>query len=235
VLLTWQGRLRDSLILAHELGHAVQGYIASRSQTISNARPGTLFVEVPSSLAELMLADHLLETATDPRRRRWVLAQVIDTPFLGTFTNSVLMGHLERRLYGMAEAGQPITPAALADAQTEVFERYFAGALVVDEGARLDWVRFPQYYAGLYLFTYAAGLCCACGLVDAIRREGRPAADRWMRAVKAGGTLPPLELMRLAGADMTSSEPIQRAVELFGRLIDELEGSFPEERASPVR
>jgi oligoendopeptidase F len=72
-------------------------------------------------------------------------------------------------------------------------------------------------------------------VVDAIRRDGRPAADRWVRAVKAGGTLPPLELMRLAGVDMTSSEPIHRAVELFGRLIDELEGSFPEERAAPVR
>lgn len=110
--------------------------------------------------------------------------------------------------------------------QADVFERFYDGAVDVDEGARLYWAQQPHFYTGLYPYTYAAGLSCSYGVADAIQREGQPAVDRWLRTLKAGGTRPPIELMRLAGVDMTSPEPISRAVAFFGNLVDELESSF---------
>jgi oligoendopeptidase F len=225
ILTTWQNRMRDAFILAHELGHAGHGMLAGRNQVIGNARAGLFFIEAPSTANELLLGRHILDTTDDPRLRRWVILQ-----FLGTFTHNMvthmLEAHFERRLYELAEADQPLTLATIMQVQGEVFERYYAGTVTIDEAARLYWAQQPHFYTGLYPYTYSAGLACAYGVVEAIRREGQPAVDRWLSALKAGGSLPPLELAKLAGVDMSSPEPLRQAVAFFGQLVDELEQSF---------
>jgi oligoendopeptidase F len=227
VVTAWQDRMNDASVLAHELGHVGHLALASRHQVISNGVAGRFFVETPSSLNQLLLGYHLLDTTDDPRLRRWTLLQLLDSVFMTLMVlPTLLLGHLERRLYALAEADRPITPAAILELQGEVFERFFAGTVVVDEGARLTWMQWPQFYVEPpYWFTYVAGVCCACNIVEALRTEGEPAVARLLQALKAGGSLPPLELMRLAGVDMTGPEPLQRAVGLFGRLVDELERS----------
>ena len=112
------------------------------------------------------------------------------------------------------------------DVQGEVFERLYDGTVEIDEAARLYWAQQPHFYRGLYPYTYAAGLSCGYGVAAAIRAEGQPAVDRWLRTLRAGGTLPPLDLMRLAGVDMTDPAPLRRAVGFFGQLVDELASSF---------
>lgn len=225
VFTTWRDTLRSTFILAHELGHAGHGMLASREQVISNVRPRLFVIEAPSTANELLLGQHILATTTDARLRRWMISQL-----LGTFTHNMvthlLEGHFERRLYELAEAGEPLTPATIMQVQGEVFERFYAGTVSVDEGARLYWAQQPHFYINLYPYTYAAGLSCGFAVAEAIKQEGQPAVDRWLRTLKAGGTMPPLELMRLAGVDMASPEPLRRAVAYFGSLVDELERSF---------
>jgi oligoendopeptidase F len=225
VLMTWTDRMRNVFTLAHELGHAAHGMLAARSQRIGDTRAARFFIEAPSTANELLLGRHILATTDDPRMRRWVLTQFLGT-FIHNMVTHLLQGHLERRLYALAEAGKPLTLAAIADAQGEIYERFYGGAVEVDEGMRLDWMTVPHYYTGLYPFTYAAGLACGHGVAEAIEAEGAPAAQRWIATLKAGGTRPPLELMRMAGVDMTSPEPLRRAVAYFGRLVREVEAAF---------
>jgi oligoendopeptidase F len=110
--------------------------------------------------------------------------------------------------------------------QSEVFERFYDGSVVVDDAARLYWAQQPHFYRGLYPYTYAAGLSCSHSIAEAIHQEGQPAVERWLRTLKAGGALPPIELMRMAGVDLTNPEPIRRAVAYFGSLVEELERGF---------
>jgi len=235
IFTTWRDRLRNTFILAHELGHAGNGLLAARSQVVSNASFGStpvtgvawdrFFVEAPSTANELLLGHHLLDTTDDPRLRRFVILQ-----FLGTFTHNMvthlLEAHFEQRLYDLAEADQPLTTATIMEVQAEVFARFFGDTVALDDGARLYWAQQPHFYVGLYPYTYAAGLACAYNVVEGIRRDGQRAVDRWLDTLRAGLTLPPVELARRAGVDMTSPEPLQRAVAFFGHLVDELEQSF---------
>jgi oligoendopeptidase F len=225
VFTTWHDNLRSAFILAHELGHAGHGVLSSRNQVISNTRTTLFFVEAPSTANEMILSRHLLDNTKDARLRRWLILQS-----LGAFTHNMvthlLEAHFEQRLYDLAEAGLPLTLARIMQVQGEVFERFYADAVVVDDGARLYWAQQPHFYRGLYPYTYAAGLSCSYSVAEAIQQEGRPAVERWLRTLKAGGTLPPIELMRLAGVDLTSAEPIRRAVAYFGNLVEELERSF---------
>jgi oligoendopeptidase F len=225
VFTTWQDNLRSAFIVAHELGHAGHGMLAGRRQVISNARPELFFVEAPSTANELILGQHLRATTTDQRLRRWIIGQ-----FLGTFTHNMvthlLEGHFERKLYRLAEEGKPITLKAVIDAQAEVFERFYGGTVVLGDADNLYWSQQPHFYRGLYPYTYAAGLACGYGVAEAIRAEGQPAVDRWLSTLRAGGTRPPLELMKQAGVDLSSPDPLRRAVGFFGQLVDELEMSF---------
>ncbi len=230
VFTTWQDRMRNAFILAHELGHAGHMLRSAQAQSVSNAMENfesiKFFIEAPSTANELLLGRHLLDTTDDPRLRRWIILQL-----LGTFTHNMvthlLEAHFERRLYELAEAGQPLTAAAIMDVQGAVFERFFDGTVVTDEAARLYWLQQPHFYlGGLYPYTYSAGLSCAYGVTEAIRAEGQPAVDRWLATLALGTTLPAVELARRAGVDMTSPEPIRRAVGFFGTLVDELERSF---------
>lgn len=225
ILMTWTDTMRDAFVLAHELGHAGHFGLAMRYQRFVNLRPSLFFVEAPSTLNELLLGQHILAQSRDRRVRRWVIAQWLGT-YHHNFVTHLLEAELQRRVYARAEAGEAITAATLSALKGEILAEFWGEELEVDEGARLTWARQPHYYMGLYPYTYAAGLVAATAVAQAIRSEGQPAVDRWLAALKAGGTLGPLELMRLAGVDMASPEPIRRAAAFVGQLVDELEELF---------
>jgi oligoendopeptidase F len=238
VFMNWRDNLRTTLALAHELGHAGHGQLGGQHQAPSNAsspeglalagRAGPrLFLEAPSTANELLVGRRMLETAGDARLRRFVVEQLANR-FLHHMMNHLLQARLERRLYGFAEADRPITTRMVLDEQAAVFEGFFGDAVVTDDGARLFWAQLLHFYigGGLYPYTYAAGLACAHGVVEAIRRDGRPAAERWLDTLRLGASRPALELAAHAGVDMASAEPLERAVGFFGHLVDELEEAY---------
>jgi oligoendopeptidase F len=224
VFITWRDTLRSVFTLTHELGHAGHGSLAMRHQSISNltAASPIFMVEAPSTMNELLLGRYLLRVTSETRMRRWIIVQLLRT-FTHNMVTHLLEGHFERRLYEMAEARTPLTLDAIMEAQGTVFERFFGDTVAVDDGARLYWAQQPHFYVNLYPYTYAAGLSCACAVADAIENEGQPAIDRWLRMLTLGNTVPPVELLRLAGVDMTGTEPLKQAARYFGSLVDELE------------
>jgi oligoendopeptidase F len=225
ILMTWSDSMRNAYTLAHELGHAGHFRLAGRYQRISNTRPSRYFVEAPSTMNEMLLSQHILAQPNDERMRRWVILQSLGT-YYHNFVTHILEGELQRRIYDLADKGTPITANVLCDQKTELLSEFWGDAVEMDEGAGLTWMRQPHYYMGLYPYTYSAGLTASTAAAEQIKVEGQPAVDRWLEALKAGGTLKPLELMQMAGVDMSTSEPIQKAVAYVGSLVDELEKSF---------
>jgi len=225
VLLTFTGQMRSAFTLAHELGHAGHFELANRHQRLLNVEPSLFFVEAPSTTNEVLLADHILKGTDDRRMRRWVITQLLMT-YHHNFVCHLLEAELQRRIYEQAEKGIPVTAQLLSETKGAILERFWGGEVVIDDGARLTWMRQPHYYMGFYPYTYSAGLTCGTAVAQRIKEEGQPAAEQWVEVLKLGGSLPPMELMARAGVDMTKPDPIRKAIAYVGSLIDELEASF---------
>lgn len=225
VLTTWGGNLRGAFTLAHELGHAGHGVLSERNQRLLNLETSMFFVEAPSTINELLLADHILSTTKDARMRRWVLMGLLAT-YYHNFVRHMLEAELQRRIYSLADAGQPITAAILSKTQGEILEGFWGGVVEIDDGARLTWMRQPHYYMGLYPYTYSAGLTCGTAVAQDIRERGKPAVERWLSVLKAGGTRKPLDLMKMADVDLSEPDPIRKAVAYVGSIVDEVERTF---------
>lgn len=225
IMMTWNNSMRNAFTLAHELGHAGHFVLAGRNQSISNTRPSRYFIEAPSTMNEMLLSKHILEKSDNDRMRRWVILQSLGT-YYHNFVTHILEGELQRRVYALAEKGTPITAKLLCEQNLELLAAFWGDSVELDEGAGLTWMRQPHYYMGLYPYTYSAGLTASTAASLMIQEEGQPAVDRWLSALKAGGTLKPIDLMKLGNVDMSTSEPISKAVAYVGSLIDELEKSF---------
>ncbi|WP_461180255.1 oligoendopeptidase F [Virgibacillus kimchii] len=225
ILITWTDNMRGAFVLAHELGHAGHFYLAGKNQTLANTRPSTYFVEAPSTLNELLLADHLKKNTDDPRMKRWIVSQLLGT-YYHNFVTHLLEGEFQRRVYTLAEEGTPLTESVLTRQKREALEDFWGDAVTFDEGAGLTWMRQPHYYMGLYPYTYSAGLTVSTAVAQKIRTEGDQAVDRWLDVLRLGGSLKPLDLIKKAGVDMTNAETIQQAVAFVGSLVDELEKSY---------
>ena len=225
ILVTWAGTTRSVFTLAHELGHAAHFGLAMKHQRFVNMRPAMPFVEAPSIMHEMLLARHILARSDDARTRRSVIMQLLGT-YHHNFVTHLLEAELQRRVYAAAEAGQAVTAILLNRTKGEILQEFWGDTLEIDDGARMTWMRQPHYYMGLYPYTYSVGLVAATAMAGIVSQEGAPAVDRWLQVLRAGGTLKPLELMRLAGIDMSSPAPIHGAVAYVGSLIDELERAF---------
>jgi oligoendopeptidase F len=225
ILITWSDTMRNVFTLAHELGHGGHFGLAMQHQRFVNMRPAMPFIEAPSIMNEMLLAQHILAQSQEPRLRRSVIMQVLGT-YHHNFVTHLLEAELQRQVYALAEGGGSVTAAVLNDRKGRILQTFWGDTVHIDDGARMTWMRQPHYYLGLYPYTYSVGLVASTAMSLRVQEEGAPAVQRWLQVLKAGGTRPPLELMQMAGLDMQSPQPIHDAVAYVGRLIDELEGSF---------
>lgn len=226
ILITWADNMRGCFTLAHEFGHAGHFYLANKNQRIMNVRPSMYFIEAPSTMNEMLLAQYLLDKNKDnPQMIRWVVLQLLGT-YYHNFVTHLLEAEFQRRVYAHAEAGNALTAKTLTEMKTDVLTGFWGDTVEIDEGAGLTWMRQPHYYMGLYPYTYSAGLTASTAVSQLIQEEGQPAVDRWLEVLRAGGTMKPLELLKHAGIDMSTPEPVRKAVGYVGSLIDQLEASY---------
>ncbi|WP_107838372.1 oligoendopeptidase F [Metasolibacillus meyeri] len=223
VLISWTSRMKQVFVLAHELGHAGHFYLTNSHQNILSARPSMYFIEAPSTMNEMLMAHHLLQSANDARFKRWVIAKMVSRTYYHQFVTHLLEGAYQRKVYEIVDAGGAVNALKLNELKRSVLEEFWGDTIDITEGAELTWMRQLHYYKGLYPYTYSAGLTIATEASQRILTEGETAVTDWLEMLKAGGSKTPIELAKMAGVDITTEEPLRNTIAYIGSLIDELE------------
>ncbi|TQR20764.1 oligoendopeptidase F [Psychrobacillus vulpis] len=222
ILISWSSRMNEVFVLAHELGHAGHFYHANSEQNIFNARPSTYFIEAPSTMNEMLVANHLLENSNDPKFKRWVISSIVARTYYHNFVTHLLEAAYQRKVYERIDEGLPVNANILNEFKRSVLEEFWGDDVEISEGAELTWMRQPHYYMGLYPYTYSAGLTISTQVSKRILNEGQVAVDEWIDVLKAGGTKSPVDLAKMAGVDITTEQPLRDTIAYIGSLIDEL-------------
>lgn len=222
ILISWSSRMNEVFVLAHELGHAGHFYHANKEQTIFNARPSLYFIEAPSTMNEMLVANHLLANSDDPKFKRWVISSIVARTYYHNFVTHLLEAAYQRKVYERVDQGLNVNAQILNEYKRSVLEEFWGDAVEISDGAELTWMRQPHYYMGLYPYTYSAGLTISTQVAKRILNEGQVAVDEWTEVLKAGGTKSPVDLAKMAGVDITTDEPLRDTIAYIGSLIDEL-------------
>ncbi|NNG67639.1 oligoendopeptidase F [Caldanaerobacter subterraneus] len=223
VLINWADKMREVFVLAHELGHAGHFYLAHQHQNIFDSRPSLYFIEAPSTMNELLMANYLMKkNSNDKRMKRWVLSTLVSRTYYHNFVTHLLEAAYQREVYRIIDEGGSVTAPTLNKIKREVLEKFWGDAVKINEGAELTWMRQPHYYMGLYPYTYSAGLTIATQVNKRYLQEGQKALEDWKEVLKAGGTKTPLELAQMAGVDITTEKPLLDTIQYIGDMIDEI-------------
>jgi oligoendopeptidase F len=222
ILLNWQDRLDDVFTLAHELGHSMHSFFTRRTQPYVYGNYTTFVAEVASTLNEALLTDYLLKTRDDVALRKHLIVQQLED-IRTTIIRQTMFATFELDIHKSAEAGEALTTDALSKSYFELVARYHGPDVILDDEIALEWARIPHFYFNFYVFQYATGLSAALALSKQILSEGQPAVDRYLKFLSSGGSRSSIDLLRDAGVDMATPQPVQMAMDTFDQLLDELE------------
>ncbi|WP_411681864.1 oligoendopeptidase F [Clostridium thailandense] len=222
ILLSWSEKMAEVFTLAHELGHAGRFKLCNESQNIFDVNVSTYFVEAPSTMNELLMANYLLKINENKRFRRWVLSSMIGHTYYHNFITHLLEAAYQREVYRIIDEGGSVQASTLSKIKKEVLEKFWGDDLKILDGAELTWMRQPHYYMGLYSYTYSAGLTIATEVSKRILKEGQRAIGDWREVLRAGSTKTPVELAKMAGVDITTDKPLLDTIEYIGSIIDEI-------------
>ncbi len=223
VLMTYKDTLDSMFTLAHEMGHAMHSYFSNKTQPHPTAGYRTFVAEVASTCNEILLTRYLLDNTAEPAEKAAVLNHFLDT-LKGTLYRQTMFAEFEMQAHRRFEQGEALTAEALNEMYYRLNELYFGPDMTVDREIRLEWARIPHFYTPFYVYQYATGISAAAALADRILTLGEAGVAEYFRFLTGGGSQDPLELLKLAGVDMSQKEPVEAAVKLFDNMLRELEG-----------
>ncbi|MBO1263962.1 oligoendopeptidase F [Proteiniclasticum sp. SCR006] len=223
ILISWTERMREVFVLAHELGHAGHFYLSQQNQNIFDSRPSLYFIEAPSTMNEMIMANYLLKQNEEKRFRRWVLSSMISRTYYHNFVTHMLEAHYQREVYKIIDEGGSVHAKKLNELKRETLEKFWGEEVEINPGAENTWMRQQHYYKGLYPYTYSAGLTIATEVSKRILREGEAAVEDWKNVLKTGGKKNPVELAAMAKVDITTDQPLKNTIAYIGEIIDEIE------------
>ena len=222
VLMNYTGTLDCQFTLAHEMGHALHSYLSNAHQNPIDADYVIFVAEVASTCNEALLMEHLLAKTTDKKERAYLINHFLDQ-FKGTIYRQTMFAEFELNIGKMVAEGQTLTADVLCAEYKRLNELYYGPDMVVDDRIAMEWARIPHFYYNYYVFQYATGYAAAIALSRRILREGKPAVLDYLDFLSGGCSKSPLDLLKGAGVDMTTPEPVNSALVLFGQLLDEME------------
>ncbi len=222
VLMNYTGTLKSQFTLAHEMGHAIHSYLSNQHQNPVDATYVIFVAEVASTCNEAFLMEYLLEKTTNKRERAYLINHFLEQ-FKGTLFRQTMFAEFELNIGKLVAEGKTLTAEVLNREYKRLNENYFGPDMVVDDRIALEWARIPHFYYNYYVFQYATGYSAAIALSRRILQEGEPAVEKYLNFLSGGCSKSPIDLLKGAGVDMTSPEPVNQALTLFGELLDELE------------
>ena len=222
VLLNHSGTLDSMFTLAHEMGHAMHSYLSYKNQNYVDADYVIFVAEVASTCNEVLLVKHLLSKTTDKAQRAYLINHFLDS-FKSTVYRQTMFAEFELKTHEMAERGESLTPDALKKLYYELNKLYFGEDMCVDEDIAMEWARIPHFYYNFYVYQYATGFSAAVALAERILTGGASAVEDYKKFLSGGCSKSPIELLKIAGVDMSTAEPINSALKLFDELLDEME------------
>ena len=219
MLLNYADTLDSMFTLAHELGHSMHSYFSDRNQPYHYAGYRIFVAEVASTTNELLLLDHLLKKASDPKIKAYLLNHLADQ-FRTTVYRQTMFAEFERDIHALSEAGTPLTADLLCERYYKLNALYHGAAVQGDERIRYEWSRIPHFYYDFYVYKYATGFSAAAALS---RKILAGEIEPYMRFLKAGGSRDVLDIMKDAGVDFLNGDPVGEALGLFEDTVDQLE------------
>ena len=219
VLLNYTGKYDDAFTLAHELGHSMHSWFSSEAQEYVNNEYSIFVAEVASTVNEVMLTRYLLRVETDARKRAYILNHLLEG-FRTTVFRQTLFAEFEMRAHALYESGTPLTAQVLNGLYRELNESYYPIAKGTPE-TDAEWARIPHFYRAFYVYQYATGFCSAVAIADRILSGG--GAEDYLKFLSTGGSMYPIDELKIAGVDLTSPEPITRALKVFEETLAEFE------------
>jgi oligoendopeptidase F len=222
ILLNYQNKRESMYTLAHELGHSMHSFFTRNTQPFQYGDYTIFVAEVASTLNEGLLTQYLLKTTTDKAQRLSILNHSLEG-LRGTLFRQTMFAEFEQLIHQRVQEGQPLTADALSSAYHDLNARYYGGETVIDELIDIEWARIPHFYYNFYVYQYATGISAASALVQQILSEGQPAVDRYLNFLRSGSSEYSIDLLKKAGVDMNTPEPIRLALKLFDDHLTQME------------
>lgn len=223
ILMNWQNNVNNLFTLAHEFGHSVHSYYTRKTQPYPYGDYSIFVAEVASTCNEALLNDHLLKTIDDDKKRLFLLNHFLEG-FRGTVFRQTMFAEFEHLIHQKVQSNEALTAESLTAAYYDLNKKYFGEEdIVIDEEIGLEWSRIPHFYYDYYVYQYATGYSAATALSKQILEEGKPAVERYIEFLKSGSSDFPIEVLKKAGVDMTSTKPIEDACKVFEEKLNEME------------
>jgi len=222
VLLNYQDNLNNVFTLAHEMGHAIHSYHSDKAQPYVYAGYRIFVAEVASTCNEALLIHHLIEKAEDKKQKAYLINYFLEQ-FRSTLYRQTMFAEFEKITHAKEEAGEPLTAENLCEIYYDLNRKYFGENIHIDEAIAMEWARIPHFYTPFYVYQYATGFSAAIALSQRILEKGEEAVADYKKFLSGGSSAYPIELLRIAGVDMESPQPVEDALKVFGEYLKILE------------
>lgn len=228
ILLNYHDTLDNVFTLAHEMGHSVHSYYSRENQPYVYGGYSIFLAEIASTVNEVLLINHLIANTENREKKKYFLNHYLEQ-FRGTVYRQTMFAEFEKIIHERVEAGGALTAESLSSIYSNLNRKYYGDEIVLDPGIEVEWARIPHFYYNFYVYQYATGFSAAVYFAERIISGDVEARDLYIEFLKSGSSDYPTEILRKAGLDMTSSEPIEKALEKFGELVAEYEAMIDAE------
>lgn len=222
MLLNYNGSLDNMFTVAHEMGHSMHSYYSNKAQAFRYADYTIFVAEVASTTNELLLLDYLLKNCSDKKEKAYLLNHYLDS-FKGTVFRQTQFAEFEMKSKEMNEAGESLNAESLCKLYKEINEKYYGPDMISDDEISYEWARIPHFYYNYYVYQYSTSFCASVAISERIIKEGKPFVEQYKKFLSSGCTDAPVELLKIAGVDLTTAAPIEAALKKCGEIVKELE------------